>query len=248
MIKPIGQQIQGKEIIMKKILGSLLLMTTAYACPKECPKDCPHKSKMDATSIFQGFKVGGNLGVGFGKARHRFYGGNDIDGSQNNDLGIVGIDGGLNAGYDHVFEGTSFLLGLEGVANWSSAQGFQRTTSDSLTQRTKAALKHSLQLKGRLGYVMDKTLIYGVMGWDNGYWDFESSLSGIGAIQKKGYISGLITGAGIETYITQKVSLGIEYNNIAYHAQTLNIPNSDGAKTTLNPHHHKVMGTVKYTF
>src|SRR6266508_3250973 len=71
---------------------------------------------------FQGFFLGGNIGYGVGTAKNNFVQTTNSPFSRKHAFGYSGVDGGINTGYNYVFD-NKIGLGLEFVANWSNAKG-----------------------------------------------------------------------------------------------------------------------------
>lgn len=138
-----------------------------------------------AAPYWSGFYVGGNVGYGWGQDNLGVTGFNvngvTVPGTTSAPLKPAGILGGLQAGYNYQFS-PNWVAGVEADFQWMdgknnlSANGAIASTSCfgdpnppcNLTGTGSGNLSASIDwfgtIRGRLGYALDKTLLYGTGG------------------------------------------------------------------------------------
>jgi outer membrane immunogenic protein len=153
-----------------------------------------------AGTPFTGFYIGAHAG----------YGSADYEGRWSSGSPMVGFnyDGalfGLHAGHNWEIM-QNVILGVEGdvtVAPWNGSYSFESTYA------VFGHLSGIASLRGRLGYVLDDTLLYATGGVA-----FASSNSGAGGTiqhnRKAELITGAVAGAGIEWLVTPSLALRAE--------------------------------------
>jgi len=220
---------------MKKVylLGFILAATAAHWSPASAaeqvavspaPAGCP--------KAFQGFHLGGNIGAGFINGKQRFDHSEEqadgsflVDQSITNRIGGSGVDGGIGVGYTHRL--CNWALGIAFDANWSNADGkFRESTAAQVDPAQsfsrEARLRNSLQLYGRLGYVMREIAMpFVALGWDNSQWKNHGRLrvsedafgnpafSQAGGKHKR--FNAFLWKAGVDFLATKHVVVGFEY-------------------------------------
>lgn len=228
--------------------------------PATPPESCP--------KAFQGFYLGANIGYGLGIGKSKIHGVVDavIGGipaeqaySLKNNPGIRGVDGGLSVGYLHRFN--NFALGLDFTANWvgSKASGKKTVVStldtpggpESITNLNSynTRLENSLQLAARFGWVIDKTLPFCKLGWDNSRWKQSDRLTGTSADfhgTKRKRINGFLWGAGVDFLMTKNITMGVEYTGtITGNTTMIKVPQ---VNYSWKPQYNKFAITAKYIF
>jgi opacity protein-like surface antigen len=221
----------------------------------------------DERSSFKGFYVGGNLGYVSGLSKERFQaaaipGGASI--SANNKSGLDGIDGGINLGYTYVFACNPFALGLEGAANWSNIRGKHTFSAVrafppvNTNFSAHAEIRQTLQLMGRLGYVLGRAMPFLTLGWANSSRNFKSTANiespafpGFLVLSenKSKRINGIAYGAGIDVSLRKCLIAGLEYTHIDYQSQSGSAA-AGGRSATFSSqlHTNKFAATLKFLF
>ncbi|HUX78219.1 MAG TPA: autotransporter outer membrane beta-barrel domain-containing protein [Alphaproteobacteria bacterium] len=210
------------------LLSCIYLAGTAAEASAEQPppiSSCPKP--------FQGFFLGANIGYGVGSARNHLTKTTNSLFDSKLDFGYNGIDGGLNTGYNYIFD-NKFGLGIEFVANWANAKAkFNTTIAQNGSHQVIGAgpnLKNSLQLRANFSYV-----IYGlvapkiILGWDNSLWRRKLNASEAGLPggdfslngQEKSRRNGFLWGLGIDFLVLKHCMIGFEYTGTIVRKQTL---------------------------
>jgi outer membrane immunogenic protein len=189
---------------MKTFLSAASIAVLSLAAVQAHAADLPSYTPAEAYAPaeqaspvydWSGFYVGAHAGYAFGKldtftpataARSR------PDGN--------GMFGGIQAGYNHQIN--QFVVGVEadgsmGGIDGNGAPGGVPVSSDVNWQSS---------IRGRAGYAFDRFLAYGTAGVAMG--GIEASEGGVK--DKKTHV-GYTVGAGLETAITQNVTLKTEY-------------------------------------
>ena len=188
------------------------------------------QSRGDCPQAFQGFSLGGNIGYGIGWTKHQFrwhQGG--FNASSN--LAVKGVDGGLGVGYTSRF-GT-WALGLGFDANWSGADGkskvaFPQFFGQPTHANASVRLKNSLQLYGKLGYVIREIVQpFIALGWDNSQWKERASIN-LGSLfsasaERSKRLNGFMWKVGMDVLATQCIVFGFEYTGTITRRQKFNV-------------------------
>lgn len=116
---------------------------------------------------------------------------------------ILGVFGGFNIALYQ-----ALILGIEGDVEYN----FQDVTVTS----TFGTFNGGVDLQGsariRLGYALDRLLIYGSAGWSGAH--LEANLTGVG--EASGNFSGYTLGAGIDYAVTEGIFGRIDYRYTDY--------------------------------
>jgi opacity protein-like surface antigen len=204
---------------MKKVsfvaLVAALTASTFAANAQNVPANCP--------KAFQGFFLGGNVGLGTGNVSHQY---NSsflaVNGTRtqietsNSRLGVRGFDGGLNTGYNHRFG--NWGLGLEFVANWTNVKGSRSHTDNNSVFRHTTRLNNSLQLRGNFSYVIANLVAPKmILGWDSSKWKQQANISEVinGRTQsvqlnRSKYLNAFLVGAGVDFLATKHFIIGMD--------------------------------------
>ena len=208
---------------MKKVSLVALLATLGIAgananpaAPANCPK------------AFQGFHLGGNVGIGLGTGKQLVaVGHNDGDGfvadeGVRNRLGLRGFDGGLNTGYTHRW--CNFGLGLEFVANWTDSKG-SFTVGDFVDEHSitsSAHLRNSLQVRANFSYVIANLVAPKlILGWDASRFKTRTTVNGFDTFNNLGnpvaftaskskYLNAFLVGLGVDFLATKHFIIGMD--------------------------------------
>ena len=249
------------SLASKSLSLCVLCIGVASLNPQSCQANAPNQK-----SAFKGFYVGGNLGYVSGLSREHFQATaapGSVSIAANNKSGLEGVDGGINLGYTYVFPCSAFALGLEGVANWSNVRGkhtFSATTGAPPTQTNftaHAQMKQSLQLMGRLGYVLGRAMPFLKLGWDNSSWEIKSKANISSPFfpaplvlshNKRKRINGIAYGAGIDVSLQKCIIAGLEYTRVDFQSQNQSFAGGGSAKASYKPHSNKFALTLKVLF
>jgi outer membrane immunogenic protein len=131
------------------------------------------------------------------------------------DLSNSGFGAGITAGYN--FQNGSVVYGIEGDASGLGLTSTVTGTGDDSTSYTVTdRLDSLLTLRGRLGVVEGKALIYGTAGVAAGQASFTAAIGDSGGSSDyhiatgSGVVAGGVAGVGIEYALTDKLSLKAE--------------------------------------
>lgn len=253
---------------MKKVslLGFILAATTAQLASAEVAVSdgavAVAQPQPGCPKAFQGFHLGGNIGyaVGWSKFRRNSFDNDGSTASANHIRGFRGVDGGIGVGYTHRL--CNWALGIEFDANWANTKGNYGVQTDNGNFSHKARLKNSLQLLGRLGYVMREIAMPFVgLGWDNSRWNQTANLNvpdfteangdffeGFSESGKKGKrINAFLWKAGVDFLATKHVVVGFEYTGTYGGKQRLT--SRDQTFTTrFKPQNNKFALTAKIVY
>jgi outer membrane immunogenic protein len=194
---------------MKKILTAALLASvaissvmtsSAFAADLPTRKAAPQPAYVPPPLFtWTGFYVGVNGGYGFASAR-------------DNNLGLMGDpNGGLvggTVGYNYQFG--QFVVGYEGdldFADLSKTKNFADGSTD------KARLSSFLTERARVGYAMDRTLLFVTGGYAGGevHQSFNDVTNGLNFGDQSGWKNGYVVGGGVEYAITNNITAKAEY-------------------------------------
>jgi outer membrane immunogenic protein len=121
-----------------------------------------------------------------------------------NGIGAEGIMGGLAIGYDHQF-GSSFVAGVEASGRFGNIA----TTLALGPNSIDVTADYGFDIVARMGYKpSSNTLIYGLAGYSHQHFDI--SATGVGSIYDWD-ANGYTVGGGIETALSEKTLVGLEY-------------------------------------
>lgn len=196
---------------MKKVSLLAFILSATAATWASAEGQSPHCPK-----AFQGFHLGANVGYGVGWAKQKFSTTEaGVTDSTTNTKGLRGIDGGIGTGYLQRFG--HWGLGLAFDANWTNTTGklTSGTSEDRFT--AKARLKNSLQLYGKLGYVLcgEQVMPFVGLGWDNSQWKHSATTREDGVdrstISHSKRYNAFLWKAGVDFLATKHVVVGFEY-------------------------------------
>jgi outer membrane immunogenic protein len=155
-----------------------------------------------------GFYAGVNGGGVFGDFTK---GGKNAFGSPSG--GLVGATAGYNQQYGNI------VVGVEGDIDWADASNKKTLTGPVYTKGQLEALG---TVRGRLGYAIDRVLLFGTAGYAGG--EVKTSLTdvpnGLG-FSDSSYRNGWVAGAGVEYAFTNNISAKAEYLYSQLESKTL---------------------------
>jgi outer membrane immunogenic protein len=176
--------------------------------------DLPVKAPYSAVAPFSwtGFYVGGSAGFVSQNATQT-----DLDGFFTGDVGVYGVPGhaglfGVNAGYN--YQMNAVVVGLE--ADIAFATGSNETGVPYYNGSCRFGFSSKLSslstVRGRLGYAVDRALIYGTAGWAFGNVknDVTTENWSGAAYSESGYRSGWTAGGGLEYALTNNWTVRAE--------------------------------------
>jgi outer membrane immunogenic protein len=146
---------------------------------------------------WSGFYAGGLAGYGWDKAK-----------TDNRNFDADGISGGLFAGYS-VQLGNNVVAGIEGDGTYGKQNGSGGTPNTSVENDWNGTVR------GRLGYAMDRFMVYGTGGVAVG--KVEASEGGT---SDSNTAVGWTAGGGVETALTDKVIGRVEYRYTDFGSDT----------------------------
>ena len=117
-----------------------------------------------AQGPWHGFYVGGHVGYGEAFYDGVFNNGDAALSQSFDDLDLDGIAGGIHGGFNYQFDGTNFVVGIEGdvmFTDWNDSEflGFP-TTAVGSEQGIVGDVDLIASIRGRLGIAMDQWLFY----------------------------------------------------------------------------------------
>jgi outer membrane immunogenic protein len=210
---------------MRFLLAAILSLTAAPALAADVPAPIGRPSAGPAAASWAGFYVGAHLGYGWGRADVTDVLAAPALGAFSTTLmpePLKGATGGVQVGYNWQVH-RRFVLGLEadvGLSDQSFSGGspcvIAGVTQPGCTIHARERIRWSGMLRGRLGVVADRFLLYVTGG---GAWqELESSGSvavagagTFGVVDSTTLKGGYTVGAGVEAAILDRWSLGIEY-------------------------------------
>jgi outer membrane immunogenic protein len=108
-----------------------------------------------------------------------------------------------HAGYNYQVD--HMVFGLEGDLGYSKLDAYYANTQSYLGQDWSGGIK------GRLGYAMDNTMIYGLAGYSLARGQYSEVLGGGGKSEQENWHHGWSVGMGVEHAITDVIRLRGEY-------------------------------------
>lgn len=132
---------------------------------------------------------------------------------EDGDIDIDGFVGGAHVGYN--FQADSLVFGLEGDIEYADLSGdtdiFFSPDDEERFGEAEQNIDWLGSLRLRLGYAMDRTLIYATGGLAVGGVDVKVSLDEIGSESESETAWGWTVGGGLEYAVSDALSARIEY-------------------------------------
>lgn len=201
---------------MKKVLVmAAAAAALAFAAPASAA-DVPVKGpvyRAAAPFSWNGFYIGAHAGYGWGKSESEI-------GFQTDPKGYF-LGGTL--GYNWHFS-PNWVFGIEGDISSADIHGTASAFGGFLTVNSKADVLASL--RARVGYAMDRTLLYvtGGLGWGRNTRNFAVLSCAIFCDSAKADHTGWTLGGGLEYAIAQNWSVKVEYLHYALGSKSYNYP------------------------
>ncbi|KAB2850137.1 MAG: porin family protein [Hyphomicrobiaceae bacterium] len=165
---------------------------------------------------WSGLYIGGHAGLATGDTT-----GNADLGffSVSTDYEISGAIYGGYIGYNH--QTGNLVLGIEGTLSGASIKG---DTTCLIALKCAREVDWMATLVGRLGYAMDRTMVYGVIGvaWADVETKVTDNIFGGALLTLNGdkNHTGFVIGFGIEHALSHNIVARIEYNHIDFRSET----------------------------
>jgi outer membrane immunogenic protein len=184
-------------------LSSFLPTASAADLPRPVYKAQPGLYNPAPIFTWTGFYVGAHAGYGWSK----FDGTGTFGASSVNAKGFLG---GAQLGYNYQIN--QFVVGVEGEYSWANVKYDTPLFAGTLTLKNDYFADVAL----RLGYAIDRTLIYGKVGaaWTRDKWDGNDGTGGTvtGNFSRHGWL----LGAGVEYAFWNNWSAKLEYNYLMF--------------------------------
>lgn len=203
------------------------------------------KPNSENFKTFQGFYIGGNLGYGEGGSKKQFIQNNSEIVFNINDLGVRGIDGGIEAGYTH--RAGPWALGFSLGENWSNSTGYHKHIDGR--EAISAYLNNSFQIYARGGYVFfERVLSFLGLGWDNSSWTLNSTHTNPLGVTNRDNVTqrqnALLWKLGTDILVSSYLALGFEYIGTMASTKQYFYPN-ELFKDMWKPQYNKYAFTIK---
>ncbi|TYC49477.1 porin family protein [Rhodobacterales bacterium] len=187
-------------------LAFALLTGNAQAADLPAPAAVVGTPVATTTYDWNGIYAGGQLGYGW------FTGEDNLN---NPSTDLDSVIGGAHVGYNHMLG--QFVLGVEGEANLAD---FNATTPLGL----KADINWMFAGRVRAGYAFDRFLAYATTGVSFAELTLKSSFNNASDSNTH---TGVVLGGGVEAFVTDRISVGLEYQHHWFGDQTYNLGGRD---------------------
>ena len=231
---------------MKKLLLCIISIGGLIGGPAFAA-DMPIKAPPAVVPVatWTGFFVGGKIGGGFGDKWWNCTAATDCDGGSDQSIGTTSMDGflgGLLVGYN--WQTGLWVFGVEGQWDWTDMHG-QFPSGIDRGETGKSNIHWIATLAGRIGFTIDRTLVYagGGVAWmretdtDFGFGEsFTGSSTSVGAT--------FLT--GVEYMIDPHWSARIQYNFYDFGSKDVALPTFPTISTEARL--HSITAGVNYRF
>lgn len=192
-------------------------------------------------SRWDGFYLGVNGGYAFGDTQNASFDINDDRGSAGS-LSLEGAFGGGQIGYNAVFG--RVLVGVE-----ADLQGADIDDRSSRGGRFAAAdVNYFGTVRGRLGFVADRALIYATGGYAYADVDIDMGVPGT-RLSGGDMLDGYAVGGGLEYALSDRWSMKAEYQYVDLESVTaVGFDGGDRFATKIDPDFHTVRLGLNYRF
>jgi outer membrane immunogenic protein len=198
-------------------------LVSAADLPRPIYKAAPSLYAPAPVFSWTGFYAGVHAGYGWS----RFSGSDPVAGDSS--VNAQGWLGGVQVGYNYQID--SFVIGAEGEYAWANVKN---STDNPLGTGGSATLKNDYFATAalRLGYAIDRTLIYakGGAAWTRDKVDITDGIGGFanGSFNRTGWL----LGAGVEYAFWNNFSGKIEYNYLNFKSITETLSTGGGLAAT----------------
>ncbi len=197
------------------ILTGLLTSSTVFA------DEIPLSTSSALQNQWTGFYAGMNVGRGQADATMEFSGAGwwdffGVGGVTNFDAG--GASFGLQAGYNHQFS-NNIVAGIEASYNTSSISQTIPSQFFPALDTFNVEVKNYWTVAGRLGYVMNKALVYGSAGFAGASVSstaFDVTRSDTSVVDH----TGVVMGVGFEYMVNPTLIFGLDYKHMDLGSKT----------------------------
>ena len=195
------------KMFLKAGLASLALLAGGAASAADMPYrkgTLPPAPALPEFFSWTGFYAGGQIGYSWGSERTRFIAANGIGAAFTSDTNLV--LGGGHAGFNYQFG--SYVLGIEGDIEALNSDGrFRHALGIGEVKRDWQA-----SVRGRLGFAMDRFMIYATGGatfteFDQQLFDPASGARDSAQTSRSGWS----VGGGLSFALTDHLIAGVEY-------------------------------------
>ena len=228
------------------LLGSV--SATAFAADLPSRKEAPVYLAPAPVYSWTGFYVGAEFGGQWGNNS-----GSVVDNFTSGSYNTSGVVGGGLVGYNYQIN--QFVLGVEGDLTGSSNQGRFSTTNAfgiaGLNASQNTQYGFGAGVRGRLGYAIDRTLIYATGGWAYETIDQTYNNNLVNNILQQKIStdrSGYTVGGGVEYAFNYNWSARLEYRWTDYGKYVSNYSNLLSASIQQHPTDNTVMAALIYHF
>jgi outer membrane immunogenic protein len=219
---------------MKKLLFATTCLALTSTASMAADMSVPYtKAPVMAAPLFTwtGCYVGGHVGGGTMTS--------NFEGGSTNDLNGKGAVAGGQLGCN--YQDGNFVFGLEGEGYWSNIKVSDTFTSKNNLGQTTFSSTSSLTnrddftIAARVGYAIDRTLIYAKGGWawgslrQNNFGFCCSVGSPIDTQTSSGNLDGFMVGVGIEHALTRNWTVKLEYDYIGFGNKEVPFTNCSGS-------------------
>ncbi len=207
-----------KSLVAGAVVAALLSVGTASAADLPSRKAAPAAPFVQAPSFtWTGLYAGLNAGYAFGQFNDNNIGGNRFRKAD-------GFVGGGQIGYNYQIN--QIVLGVE--ADGQLSQFDAKANPINARGYGKGEVGYFGTVRGRLGYAMGRTMIYGTGGWAYGQAKV-STVPGVAInalASDKNNLSGYALGAGVEHALTNNITVRGEYMYVDLDKKAYFLPNT----------------------
>ncbi|PYB73014.1 outer membrane protein [Rhizobium wuzhouense] len=197
---------------MLKVLSSgvaLALLFTVAAQAADAVQASPAPPP-EAAGVSSFSWAGGYVGL------HAGYGWGEGDAAAGGATGTIDFDGGRFGG----FAGYNFDLGSSLIAGIEGDLGYDWNEREDGTETFGTTIQGAI--RGRIGYAVDRALIYAAGGWAAAQFSFEDT-----GVSIKETMNGWTVGAGIDYAVTDRLFARAEYRYNDYGSADIGPVNID---------------------
>jgi outer membrane immunogenic protein len=220
------------------ILAAVSAAVVSIAAPAALAADLPayepgaeYAAPVAPSSTWSGAYVGAQAGYGWGRADNK--GGAP---KTHPDGAVIGA----YAGYNHQFDASPVVVGVETDLNYNNNEASRQFAGG----RVKNELNWSGATRARIGYGMDRVMVYGAAGVAYGEQKVARRVGLVSGSDSKTAV-GYTVGAGVEAAVTDNVTVRGEYRYNDYGSDKFRVGGGN-VKTDLTE--NRVMGGVAYKF